>query len=776
MRVGTIAFLFGIVIFLQISTLPPPWLLIFLPIVSLTLFFSGRFQSFHKYILIVFCATVCGFLWTFFHAGMILDKKLDKQTEGETVIITGQVVSLPKIMDFGVRFEFQIDTMIRQDGLRLESPGKVWLSWYQKNVSIQAGEYWRLYIKPKRPYGFSNPGSFDYEAWLFQHHIRATGFVINREQNELLHSASSFSINHYRHLLRDLINKTQLTNFEKNLLSALSLGDRSRISAEQWQVLRKTGTSHLLAISGLHIGLVAGLFFIVGRWIWALTCVLPLQMAAQRFAVLAGLTGAFIYAALAGFSIPTQRALVMLSVWMVALFFNRKHASSEIIAISLLAVLIIDPLAAMDVGFYLSFIAISLITYGMSCRVQTNGSGWRNIWWKWGRVQYLVAIGLLPVLILWFQQYPLLGVFSNIIAVPYISLMVVPLVLLGIILLILVFPLGEWVLQFTGQLLRFLWLFLEYLSHLEFNIWQSASLSPLTFMASMIGVLLLLMPKGIPSRWVGLFWLVPLLLPQSKSPETGGFWLAQLDVGQGLATVIQTQNHSMIYDTGDKFSERFNAADAVIIPFLKSQNIYHPDLLIISHGDRDHIGGSEALLGAYPKMRVLTSIKDKDFHVNVNNCIKGQRWQWDGVTFEMLSPTHSENYLGNNSSCVLKISNGQNAVLLTGDIERPAESRLVREIPSKLSVNLLIAPHHGSKTSSSPAFINAVSPEVVIFSMGYKNRFGFPKQDIISRYELREITMLNTARDGALLFSFEDSEMTFSRYRYENQQFWTSEY
>ena len=613
MRAGTIAFLVGIVIFLQVSVLPSPWLLLFLPFSLLALLVKSRPWFFQKYILVIFCAMIYGFLWALFRADIILANELDRAIEGETVIIKGEVVSLPEIMDSGIRFVFQITEMKSQAGISLDNPGKVRLGWYQHNVSIQPGEHWRLHVRLKRPYGFSNPGGFDYEGWLFQHRIRATGYVSNKEQNELFYRASPFSVNYQRHFLRSLINTAHIADFEKSFLYALGLGDRSKISVKQWQTLTQTGTSHLLAISGLHIGLVAGLFFIVGRWLWAFAGSLPLLMSSQRVAALAGLFAALVYAALAGFSIPIQRALIMLSVWMLSLFFNRMYASSDIITISLLAVLIIDPFAAMDVGFWLSFIAISIIAYGMTCRVQTNISPWRNVWWKWGRVQYLVAVGLFPVLVLWFQQYPLVGILANIIAVPYISLIVVPLVLLGIVLLPFAFPIGEFVLQFAGQVLGILWPFLEYLSSLEFNLWHSASPSPLVFVTGMVGVLILLMPKGMPARWIGVFWLVPLLLPHSESPKTGNFWFTQLDVGQGLASVIQTQGHSLIYDAGDQFSQRFNAADAVIIPYLKHQNIPHPDLLVISHGDRDHIGGAKALLTKYPEIQVLTSVEKKSF-------------------------------------------------------------------------------------------------------------------------------------------------------------------
>ena len=291
MRTGTIAFSCGIVIFLQVSSLPSLWSLVFLPVVLWTLFVCPKFQ--------IPCAIICGFLWALVRADVILFNGLDRTIEGDTVIVTGQVVSLPEILDSGIRFEFQVNEMKSQDGVILKSPGRVRLGWYRQYKEVKPGERWQLHVRLKRPYGFSNPGGFDYEGWLFQHRIRATGYVRNDGQNDLIHQASIFSVNHQRYLLRNLINQTHLSgsgDVEKSLLLALSLGDRSKISGGQWQTLTQTGTSHLLAISGLHIGLVAGLFFILGRWLWALSGPLPLYLASQRFAALSGLFGALMYA------------------------------------------------------------------------------------------------------------------------------------------------------------------------------------------------------------------------------------------------------------------------------------------------------------------------------------------------------------------------------------------------------------------------------------------------------------------------------------------------
>lgn len=792
MRAGTVAFLGGIAIFLQFTMIPPRWLMLCLLLVCLGILILSKNRPLYRFSGLI----VCGFLWAMFRADLVVSNDLVRSIEGDTVIVTGHVVSLPEIIDSGTRFEFLIDAMRTQSGSELKTPGKVRLGWYRGKFLPRPGEYWQLHVRLKRPYGFSNPGGFDYEAWLFQHRIRATGYVRNDGKNILLDGATGnlefalSSINHQRYLLRDLINRADIDDFGKSFLLALGLGDRSKIDTNDWQTLTQTGTSHLLAISGLHIGLVAGVFFFMGRWLWTLSGNLPLKLAAQRFAAISGLSGAFIYAALAGFSIPTQRALIMLTVLLLSVLFNRKIVIGKLIALSLLVVLIIDPFATMDAGFWLSFVAISIIAYGMTCRVHVNQtnklSDQTDLWWKWGRVQYLVAIGLLPVLVLWFQQYPLLGIVANIVAVPYVSLIVVPLTLLGIVLLHVYFPVGELVCQLAGQALEFLWPYLEYLSNLEITLWQSAAPSLFALAAGMTGVLIILLPKGFPARWLGMLILLPLLFPQSESPQPGEFWLTQLDVGQGLAAVIQTQNHALIYDTGDRFSAKFNAGRAVIIPFLKQQNIQQVDKLIVSHGDRDHIGGAKAILEQYPDILVLSSATEKIQHAFVDACVEGQRWRWDGVDFEILNPlasgmtaqdrSRNNLYEGNNNSCVLKVGNDKYSVLLTGDIEQATESRLIRMSPEKLSVNVLIAPHHGSRTSSSAAFIDKVSPAIVVFPVGYRNRFGFPKQDIISRYESRQVKILNTARDGALSFRFTTAEMTVSRHRQQHWRFWMSEY
>lgn len=787
-RSGIAAFIIGIIALLQLPALLTLWSLVLMPVILRSIFLLSKSPATHVYkqTWFFFCFMVLGFLWALFRADNILSSRFNEMVfkNDSRFIITGRVISLPEALGPSIRFKFQVDSMETDDGISVDNIGKARLTWYAKDIILIPGDRWRLNVKLKKPYGFKNPGGFDYEGWLFQHRIHTLGYVVNGSKNELLERPSDNSLisgiisspDYPRYLLRNLVNQTSIANAEKSLLLALSLGDRSQLSVTQWKTLKQTGTSHLLAISGLHIGLAAGIFFILGRWLWVLFTPLPRYLASQRIAVFVGLSGALLYATLAGFSVPTQRALIMLTVCLVAIFFYKKFAVSHIIAVSLWVMLLIDPFAVMNIGFWLSFIAVSMIAYGIACRVQADSS-----WWRWGQAQYLVAVGLLPVIVLYFQQYPLLGFIANVVAVPYVSLVVMPLTLAGVIGLSMFFPLGEFLLKCSGYALSLLWSLLDYLSTMKFALWDISISSPLVFILGMVGVIIILLPRGLPARWLGIFWLFPFFFPYQQLPGHGEFWLTQLDVGQGSAAVIQTNNHTLIYDTGDRFSERFNAGEMVLIPFLKHQHIYKPDVLIVSHRDRDHIGGVKAVLAQYPDIKVLGNVTDSIRHANLERCFQGKHWHWDGVDFEILSPTllmakRPDIRQENNNSCVLKVSNGEHSVLFPGDIQKPTESLLVSTIPNKLSSTVLIVPHHGSRTSSSLPFIKAVSPEVAVFPVGYRNRFGFPKQDIISRYKAGQVKILNTARDGALLFQFENGFMKINRYRKQNWRFWMSSY
>lgn len=759
MRTGSILFLVGTVILIQLAELPSLTLLLLLPLCLLLIFKGHRLRW--------PACLLSGFLWTLLHAGALVGDRLDAQIEGLPLVIEGRVVSLPEQGKSFRRFEFVIEELVDAQGNSWDSPGKVRLSWYRSHQVLLPGETWRLQVKLKRPIGFMNPGGFDYEAWLFQKRINATGYVLKTGENIRLQAATGSYIHRMRFELRQRLDAILNGTPMFGLIAGLALGDRSAISAEQWRVLTRTGTNHLLAISGLHIGFIAGLVFFISRWLWPFAGVFLHGIAAPRLAALNAMIAALVYAALAGFSIPTQRALIMLGIVLGLSFCYRRTSISHTITLALLLIVIIDPLAVMSVGFWLSFSAIIVIFYGMAFRVDVN-----SLWWRWGRAQFLVALGLLPLLVLWFQQVPLLSILANCVAVPWVSLLTVPLVLGGSLLLFISETAGRLMLELGGDSLELLWGFLEMLADMKFTVLPVASPSLAAFIAALVAVAILLMPSGLPARWLGAIWLLPLLVPSADLPEKGHFRLLLLDVGQGLAAVVQTRNHVMLYDTGPKYSERFNAGSGVILPYLRHNGVDKISILVQGHGDNDHIGGLLDVLDGMAVEKVLSSVPERIPHPNVLACEDGQSWHWDGVLFEILHPQKTTVLRGNDRSCVVRISQGRYSVLLTGDIERRAEQRLIDAYPKKLASNILIAPHHGSKTSSSAAFIGAVSPDYVLFPVGYRNRFNFPKKDIIDRYKRRGITMLDTVNSGAIEMQWDKSGLTIIHHRKELRRFW----
>ncbi|MEE9286898.1 MAG: DNA internalization-related competence protein ComEC/Rec2 [Gammaproteobacteria bacterium] len=762
MRLGILAFLLGILACVQLTSLPDSRLIFLIPVGIGLILFTRRLR--------LPAFFLCGFLWALFRADWILSDALPKAIEGQTVTVEGTVASLPTPRGRAVRFELDIERLVF-DGRDWDPPGRVRLNWYGNPPRLSPGEPWRLAVRLKRPYGFMNPGGFDYEGWLFRERLRATGYVVKHPVNQRLDMAKVASIQRLRHRLWDVIQGALGDAPETGLVGALAIGVRDKMSQSQWQVLTGTGTNHLMAISGLHVGLIAGLVFFVARWLWSLAGVTVQYLAAPRFAAIAGLLAAFAYAALAGFSVPTQRALVMVALVMAGVLTHRRIASIDLLLLALGVVLVIDPFAVISAGFWLSFGAVAVILYGMIGR-----SPVQRIWWRWGRVQWLVAVGLLPMLIVWFQQYPVVGMVANLVAVPWVSMVVVPLVLLGTVTIIPFNAFGTALLKLSGNALALLWPFLDWLSKLDFATWQQSPPLIWALLVSVMGVAILLLPRGVPARWVGLVWLFPLFFPGASRPAEGELWFTLLDVGQGLAAVARTRDHVLVYDTGARFSARFNAGSAVVVPYLRYHGINELDTLVISHGDNDHIGGAKSLLEQIPVERILTSVPNRVKHSRVTYCMDGQSWRWNSVDFEIIHPPDRSRRSHNNRSCVLKISAAGGTILLSGDIEASAERRLLKSHPEIASTTVLIAPHHGSKTSSSPPFIDVVSPDYVLFPVGYRNRFRFPKTDIIDRYRQRDVHILDTARHGAITFKLNDRVSTPETYRQAERHFWNTRF
>ena len=759
MRTGTLAFLSGILLLLRCSTLPPAFLSYLLVPMALVLWMPG------PRLRLAGCM-LCGFAWALFCAHHILAPGLSPDLEGKTLALTGRVVSLPEYQADGVRFEYQVDHPIQHAGQSWPAPGKIRLSWYQNPPAILPGQIWELTVRLKRPHGFMNPGGFDYEGWLFQHRLRATGYVVKTPVNHYTGMTRGYYVDRLRYRLRAGINR-HLDSAYRGLIVALTLGDRSQASLADRTTMINTGTYHLMAISGLQISLVAGFFYLVVMRLWSRTGRWAVSLPAPRIAALMALVAATVYALIAGFSIPTQRALIMFAVLMSVMFSRRCHAISQGICAALLAVLVLDPFAVMDPGFWLSFGAIMALAWGMSCRIAA-----RSLWWRWGRAQYVVFVGLLPLSLLWFRQYALNGILANIVAIPWISLVTTPLALAGMALVNINAPPGEFFLTLAGITLQLIWPLLEWLGQWHFAVLHQAAPTLWTFAAGLAGTIILLLPAGIPWRWLGVLWLLPLLLPIRNAPAEGAFWFTLLDVGQGLAAVVHTRKHTLVYDTGARFGDDFNAGSAVVVPYLRQTGVDQIDRLIISHGDNDHIGGAADLLQAYPDTVVLSSVPLTHAHRSWRHCRAGQHWEWDGIEFLMLNPEERSAATGNNQSCVLRISNGEYSILLPGDIEKETESRLLRIYRNELFATVLVAPHHGSKTSSTTAFIDAVQPRLVLFPTGYRNRYRFPNQDIMRRYEIRGSRSYDTGRDGAVLIRIGHSGIAATVWRREARRFW----
>ena len=526
----------------------------------------------------------------------------------------------------------------------------------------------------------------------------------------------------------------------------------------------------------MHIGLIAGLVFFAIRWLWSRWTYVTLRIPAQKAAAIAAILSALSYAALAGFAIPTQRALAMVVVVMVSLMLQRKTQPKQVLSVALFAVLVVDPFAVLASGFWLSFAAVAILLYGMAGRLKPKG-----VWWQWGRAQWLVFLGLAPLLLWFFQNLAVVAPVANIVAIPWVSFLTVPLSLLGAVLLSILPAAGSFFLQLADLSLQGLWPLLHWLSSTGQPSWLAINPLFWTLLPAIIGILWSLAPKGLPARWVGLVWLLPMFLVKVGEIKTGEAEFTLLDVGQGLAAVIKTHQHVLVYDSGPRFNSGFDTGSAVIIPYLRHFGVKKIDRFVISHGDNDHIGGAASVLEAIPVGQVYTSVVKEFTPGLAQPCISGMTWEWDGVRFQFLSPDeddYSRERIENNLSCVLIVRTPSGSVLLTGDIEKGVEQELVGEADqNNISADILVMPHHGSKTSSTKAFIERVAPKYALAAVGYKNRFGFPKKTVVDRYLQINADVLDTAQYGAISFILHRSEGVALKegYRQAARHYWHSD-
>ena len=713
-------------------------------------------------------AFAVGFLWAASYAHLRMGDWLAPELEGRDVDVVGVVSGLPARMERGLRFEFDVEAA--PNGERL--PKKVLLSWYRSPVSseeqpallereLHPGERWLLTVRLRRPHGSVNPHGFDYEAWLLERGIGATGYVRQKgvqKQLGLRNNVFDF-VERAREAVRDRFEKQLGATPAAGILIALAVGDQRAISAEEWRLFNRTGVTHLMSISGLHVTLVSGLAAWLVAFGWRRVPQAALRLPARNAAALAAILGALGYTLLAGFAVPAQRTFYMVSVVALALWSGRIASPARTLALALAVVVAADPWAPLSPGLWLSFGAVALIFY-----VSVQG---KNHLVQWARIQWAITIGLAPAALLLFGQVSIAGPLANALAIPVVSIVVTPLALLAAVL-----PLPA-LLDCAAWLVEWLLQFLEWCAALPGALWEQHVPPLWSVLAALAGVAWLLAPRGVPWRIAGLALAAPAFVLAPPAPAAGAAWITALDVGQGLAVVVRTASRTLLYDAGPAFGAEADSGGRVVLPVLRAAGIAHLDAMVLSHEDADHIGGALTVLETL-QAGVLHSSLPSAHPLNAlaaaRRCAAGDSWEWDGVRFEFLHPAPGTAYRRNDGSCVLRVAAAGGSMLLTGDVERAAETQLISS-NMRIRADVLLVPHHGSRTSSTAPFISAVSPRWAVVTAGYRNRFGHPHPDVLERYRTAGVQVLRTDRDGAISVHLENGIST-STERARRGRYW----
>lgn len=701
-------------------------------------------------------ALILGIGWSAVHASLALRHRLPRREEGADLLVTGEVVSVPSTDALRTRFVFRPRTIDEFPKGR-PLPRLLRVSWYRPHPSVRPGDVYRLPLRLKRPHGFMNPGGFDYERWLFVHRIDAVGYV-HGAGGRLL-KRSRFSLVRWRQREAHALFKAAGKGTGARIVAALGTGDREFITDSQWDVFRDTGTGHLMAISGLHIGMVASLVFLLISALWRRIPPLTIRYPAPVAGAVVAVAGAAAYSVMTGFALPAQRALVMLAVGCVAAASRRSVNPFRVLLAALVVVILLDPFAGLAPGFWLSFGAVGAIFILAAERLPATRHKRRL-----PTAQLCLSLALVPLMAMWFRQIPASAPVANIVAIPVVSMLVVPGTLAGMSLLHVLPGAASCVLRIDAWIMKEVASFLSWLAALVPS-WNIAAPSWISVCLALTGGLLFMAPRNVFPRLLSLSLMAPLVLKAPAAPPRSSLRMTVLDVGQGLAVVVRTAHHTLIYDTGPRFGPEFTAGDAVVVPFLRAQGVKRVDRLVLSHSDEDHSGGAVAVIAAFPVLSLYGSEPVPRLGAALQPCVAGQHWRWDGVRFRFLYPFRDTTWTGNNRSCVLAVTVDGHRVLLTGDIQKKAEGMLLRRYrPATLDSDVLVVPHHGSNTSSTSAFLAAVSPHYAVFSVGYRNQWHFPRRRVLRRYREAGARLLRTDAAGAIRFSIDES-VTVSRYR-----------
>jgi competence protein ComEC len=778
MRAWMLAFCSGVIVAGWSPQLPAwPWLgaaLLLLPVLLL----RPRLR--------LAAAALAGCCWLWLWGQLQLQQWLPAADYSTDLLVQGRIEDVPLPTERGWRVQLRLDALCAADGSHCEKLHP----WQRRRLQVSIlqalalapGQHWQWQLRLRRPHGFANPGGFDYEAWLLQRGIAATGYLRDSVHNRQLAASSGRPwFQQLRHRLQQQLRDPALPPLlHAGFIEALGLGLQQDISDEQWQHFSRLGLNHLVVISGLHLALVSGALFRLGLALARCSPWLLLRCPAPRCAAVLALGGAWLYAGLAGFALPVQRALAMTAVYCCGPLLARQTSSRQSLQLALLLVLLLDPLAPQSPGFWLSFLAVAIllgcgqhskaaqqaeegtkdrasdVSMGAEAdREDARGEGCSALARVWQRLcqalqlQLLLGLGLLPVMLVFFQQASMLAPLANLPAIPWIGLLVVPCCLLGLLLLPLSRELAAVPLQCADFLLD---LFLHCVETLS-KRWPGGLLTlpplqPLPLLLTLAMAALLLAGRNRRWRLAGLALLPVLLLWPEPRPVPGALELTVLDVGQGLAVLLRTHSQTLLYDAGPRYSERFDAGDDLLLPALRRLGVRQLDTVIISHGDLDHAGGLPAVMAQFPQALYIGADTSVFGNTARQQLCRPQHWQLDGFDFRLLHPDHGR-YNDNDSSCVLHVSGAAGSLLLPGDISRSIELQLLQQYP-QLQADFVVAPHHGSKSSSSSAFLRRLQPRWVVYSSGYLNRFGHPAAEVRRRYALRGTTAYETAYSGAV--------------------------
>ncbi len=723
---------------------------------------------------LAFC--LLGWGGTGLRALVFMNDALEPALEGRDLMVTGVIAGMPQHNEAGLRFRLEVESAQLQNQL-IRLPRRIYLGWYAGTYggsgagepgdvqrppgAIVAGERWQMMVRLKAPHGASNPSGFDYELWLWEQGLRATGYVRAGPKDpppRRLAQTHSYPVERARQQVRDQIFERLTQRQSAGLVAALVVGDQNAIDRADWDIFRATGVAHLMSISGLHITMFAWAAALLTGWLWRRSATLCLWLAAPSAALLGGIVLATAYAFFSGWGVPSQRTVWMLATIGLLRLSGRRWPWPLVWLLACAVVVAVDPWALLQAGFWLSFVAVGVLfatDSGASPRAPAPASAGRSMARAVAsiramlREQWVITVALTPLTLLLFGQVSVVGLVANALAIPWVTLVVTPLALLGV----LAAPL--W--QLASLAIVLLVAFLQWLAALPFATISVAQAPLWAGAAGVVGGVVLAMQMPWRVRLLGLPLLLPVLLWQVPRPAPGQFDLLAADIGQGNAVILRTASHVLLFDAGPRFSRESDAGHRVIVPLLRALDA-KLDLLVLSHRDSDHTGGALAVLKMQAGAGLLSSIEDDHELQEVRpatRCEAGQRWQWDGVDFQVLHPL-AEDYQvvskSNAMSCTLRVSNGVASVLLTGDIEQAQEARLVATAQSGgagLTADLLLVPHHGSKFSSSDAFLEAVQPRLALVQAGYRNRFGHPAEPVLVRYAQRHIQVLDSPHCGA---------------------------